>query len=86
MSIHYVVKLYTDYESAGPDYLGRRYDSRGEACQFGVCDVSGAEHFLHKEEAFAALEQFMSDFGYGRIVSGSVFSVTEELVDRIPGK
>ena len=80
MTSYYVVKLYTAYQRASPDYLGPRRNARGEVAGLGVVNVMEATHFLQVEEALEALKKFMADFAGERIVRGQVFSVTEEAI------
>lgn len=84
MTSYYVVKLYTAYQDAFPDYLGLRRDADRKIVGLGVVNMMAAKHFVQRDEALDALKRFMIDFGGGRIVKGSVFSVTEELVDHYP--
>ena len=86
MTSYYVVKLYTAYQRASPDYLGPRRNARGEVAGLGVVNMMEAEHFVQRDEALEALKRFITDFGDGRIVKGSVFSITEEPVDHYPAR
>lgn len=84
MTSYYVVKLYTAYQDAFSDYLGLRLDAHRKVVGLGVVNMMEAKHFDQRDEALDALKRFMLDFEGGRIVKGSVFSVTEELVDHYP--